>query len=96
MSFRKIAAITEQGEKPFISIYDLEFLKRKRVLYLSGDCEAQEFVTFAFTNDGKYLLAVSGEPDWSLYYFNWEKGKMESSCKATVVGNSGTVAQVSS
>lgn len=39
-------------------------------------------------------MVVSGEPDWSLYYFNWEKGKMESSCKATVVGNAGTVAQV--
>lgn len=91
---RKVAAITEDGDKPFITIYDLESLKRKRVLSLSSDCDAREFVTFTFTNDGKYVLAVTGAPDWSLYAFNWEKGKMESSCKATVPGNPGTVAQV--
>ncbi|KAJ1523827.1 hypothetical protein ONE63_010385 [Megalurothrips usitatus] len=91
---RKIAAITEHGEKPLITIYDLESLKRKRVLTLPGESDAREFVTFAFTNDGKGILAVTGEPDWSLYSFNWEKGKMESSCKATVIGNSGTVAQI--
>lgn len=91
--FRKIVALTEEGRKPIISIYDLETLKRKKILSLS-DITA-EFVSFTFTNDGKGVLAVTGEPDWSLYSFNWEKGKMESTCKATVVGNAGTVAQVS-
>ena len=90
--------MTSHGDKLTIALYDVASMKRKKVLVLGEatdtTADGAEFVSYAFTFDSKGILAVTGEPDWMLYFFNWEKGKLESSCRATVPGSTGTVAQV--
>lgn len=56
---------------------------------------AREFACVQFTYDSKYLVAVTGEPDWYLYYYNWDKGKVESHAKAQNPSGQGTVESVS-
>nr|CAD7457121.1 unnamed protein product [Timema tahoe] len=90
----KMAAVSERGDRPSISIYDLGTLKRKRVLNLPSDMTALEFVSLSFTHDGKCVAAVAGEPDWMLMFYNWEKGKIDSMTKANNLNNPGPVVQV--
>ncbi|XP_072157636.1 cilia- and flagella-associated protein 57 [Bemisia tabaci] len=79
---RQYVAVGEKGDKPSISVYNLSSLQREKVLRLPFETQSQEFVCLSFTCDNRYLVAVSGDPDWMLYYYNWEKGKVESSAKA--------------
>nr|CAD7580149.1 unnamed protein product [Timema californicum] len=90
----KMAAVSEKGDRPSISMYDLGTLKRKRVLNLPSDMTALEFVSLSFTHDGKCVAAVAGEPDWMLIFYNWEKGKIDSLTKANSLNNPGPVVQV--
>lgn len=55
---------------------------------------AKEFIAVQFTWDSKYLVAITGEPDWMLYYYNWECGKIESYIKAQNPNGNGFVTQV--
>lgn len=54
-----------------------------------------QFVAVHFTWDSKYVVAVTSEPDWMLYYYNWESGKIESQTKAQNPNGQGRVTQVS-
>ena len=94
--WRKVVAVAEKGEKPCITIYDLERLKKRKVLGQTPETSAQEFVSLAFSFDGKYLAAVLGDPDWTTIYFNWDKGKVDSTIKPSFLrgGNVGTITQV--
>ncbi|KAJ9581156.1 hypothetical protein L9F63_023661, partial [Diploptera punctata] len=77
----KVVAVAEKGEKPSITIYDLERLKKRRVLGQSLETMAEEFISLAFSFDGKYLAAVLGDPDWTTVYYHWDKGKIDSTIK---------------
>ncbi|KAL2735709.1 cilia- and flagella-associated protein 57 [Vespula squamosa] len=82
---KKYAAICETGEKPTISIYDLHSLRRRKSLGIPYEAHnAIKFNCIDFTFDNKYLVAVTGEPDQTMLFYNWERGKVESSLK---VGN---------
>lgn len=85
----------EQGQKPYITIYDLTTYKRRKILTVPFETTATEFACLQFTFDSKYLIAVTGEPDWILYYYNWDKGKVESHAKAQNSSGQGTVTSVS-
>ncbi|XP_037969047.2 cilia- and flagella-associated protein 57 [Plutella xylostella] len=89
--------IAEEGQKPIITIYDLTTYKRRKILTvpeLTENPTAREFACLQFTYDSKYLVAVTGDPDWSLYYYNWDKGKVESHAKAQNPSGQGTVDNV--
>jgi hypothetical protein len=43
----------------------------------------QEFVSLAFSSDGKYLAAQAGTPDWMLALWVWEKSKLVATAKST-------------
>lgn len=87
--------VVEKGDKASISIYDLTTLKRKKALCLPFESAAQEFATISFTYDSKFLIGVLGAPDWTMLCYNWEKGKVDSSTKATIPGCPGPVTKVS-
>ena len=76
---RKFAALCETGEKPLISIWDLQSLKRKRLLGIPYDTTGaiSSFKCLDFSFDSKYIAAVTSENQAMLFY-NWEKGKLES------------------
>ncbi|XP_039752116.1 cilia- and flagella-associated protein 57 [Pararge aegeria] len=87
--------IAEEGQKPIITIYDLTTYKRRKILTVPFEnSTAREFACVQFTFDSKYLVAITGEPDWYLYYYNWDKGKVESHAKAQNPSAQGTVESV--
>ncbi|KAG9354407.1 hypothetical protein JZ751_001116, partial [Albula glossodonta] len=74
---RRYLAVSERGEKGIISVYDVqnEHNKKRKVLS-GGDILVQDFVCMAFSHDSKYLIGQSGPPDWTLYYWLWQKQKV--------------------
>lgn len=44
---------------------------------------AQEYVSMAFSPDGKLLLAQGGAPEWNLVLWVWEKSKVAATIKTT-------------
>lgn len=47
-----------------------------------------------FTFDSKSLICVTNEPDWSLYAFKCERGRLWSRGKAVSALTPGTITQV--
>ncbi|KAF5909918.1 collagen alpha-1(IX) chain-like, partial [Clarias magur] len=90
---RHYLAVSERREQGTITIYDLQNKQcfKKQVL-TGGSIDIQEFVCLAFSADSKYLLGQSGAPDWTLYYWEWEKNEVIALVKTTRVG---LVSQVS-
>ncbi|KAL0901492.1 hypothetical protein ABMA27_006736 [Loxostege sticticalis] len=87
--------IAEEGQKPIITIYDLTTYKRRKILTVPFEnSTAREFACVQFTYDSKYIVAITGEPDWYLYYYNWDKGKVESHAKAQNPSGQGVVESV--
>ncbi|KAK2582891.1 hypothetical protein KPH14_008965 [Odynerus spinipes] len=82
---KKYVAICETGEKPTISIFDLSSLRRRKSLGIPYEGHNTiKFNCIGFSFDSKYLAAVTGEPDQTMLFYNWERGKVESSLK---IGN---------
>lgn len=99
--FRRWLALNEiaeeSGQKPIITVYDLTTYKRRKILTVPFEnCSAKEFACIQFTFDSKYLVAITGEPDWYLYFYNWDKGKVESHAKAQNPSGQGIVESVRS
>lgn len=84
---RRYVAIAEKGEKATITIYDLNTLRKKKVLS-SAEVQSTEFVSLAFSPDSKYLVSQGGRPDWTLLYWTWEKAKVMAVTKSTNQMNS--------
>lgn len=84
---RRYVAIAEKGEKATITIYDLNTLRKKKVLS-SPEVQSNEFVSLAFSPDSKYLVSQGGRPDWTLLYWTWEKAKVMAVTKSTNQMNS--------
>ncbi|XP_031833358.1 testes of unusual size [Nomia melanderi] len=79
---KKYVATCEVGERPTISVYDVQTLKRRKVLGIPYEApEVTKFTCAGFSFDNKYLAAVTGEPDQKMLYYNWERGKLESKIK---------------
>lgn len=90
-------AVAERGEKPSITLYDPFTYKRKRQIIITHpdrEFTANDITAAAFTFDSKRLIVVIGEPDFHLFAFKVEKGKLESDCRANNTNQTGTVVQV--
>ncbi|KAI8585396.1 WD40-repeat-containing domain protein [Geranomyces variabilis] len=72
---KRYIAIAERGEKPLCALYDLHTLRRRKTLS-TMETESKDFVCIAFSADAKYILTQSGAPDWTLFYWSWEKAKV--------------------
>ena len=81
---QRFVAVAEQGPTPIITIWDVvgAVARRKKVI-MGKDLHCQAFVSMAFSPDSKYLAVQGGRPDWTLYYWNWEKPKLMASVKST-------------
>ncbi|KOX70977.1 WD repeat-containing protein 65 [Melipona quadrifasciata] len=92
---KKYVAICDIGEKPTISIYDIDTLKRRKLLGIPYDApDVTRFTCIEFTFDNKHLAAVTGEPDQTMLFYNWEKGKVESSIKVGIPQNPSAIVEV--
>ena len=49
----------------------------KKRTFLSMDCSATKYVALSFdpSEESRYLVALSGEPDWMVVYWNWSSPK---------------------
>jgi len=77
--------VAEKGDKkkPTISIYDLDSMKRKKLLTVLTDLKTDNFINIKFSFDDTYLAALTNGPDFMMYYYNWENSKIESYVKAS-------------
>ncbi|KAL0966818.1 hypothetical protein UPYG_G00300520 [Umbra pygmaea] len=81
---RRYLAVSERGEKATITVFDLQHEQnRKRKVLSGGDAAVLEFVCMAFSPDSKYLIGQAGAPDWTLFYWMWEKQKVMALVKTT-------------
>lgn len=85
---KRYLAVSELGDRPIITIYDLQHeLFRKKKVLMAGDLTIAEFVSMSFSPDCKYLIAQSSGPDWVLFYWKWERQKVMATVKATTNTN---------
>eukprot|EP00102_Acyrthosiphon_pisum_P002329 XP_001943650.2 PREDICTED: cilia- and flagella-associated protein 57-like [Acyrthosiphon pisum] len=82
---KNVIAVAEKGDKkkPTISIYDLDSMKRKKLLTVLTDLKTDNFINIKFSFDDTYLAALTNGPDFMMYYYNWENSKIESYVKAS-------------
>ncbi|KAL3318606.1 Cilia- and flagella-associated protein 57 [Cichlidogyrus casuarinus] len=78
---RHIAVAERLTDRPVICIYDAGALRRKKTLSVPGEVSFVDFVSLAFSSDSKYLAALSAGPDYTLFYYSWEKGVLLASVK---------------
>ncbi|XP_072543115.1 cilia- and flagella-associated protein 57 isoform X2 [Salminus brasiliensis] len=84
---RRYLAVAERREKGTITVYDLQHEQsRKRKVLTGGEVPVREFVCMAFSPDSKYLLGQAGGPEWTLFYWVWEKHKVMATVKTTSTG----------
>ena len=81
---KKYVAVAERAERGMVSVCDLHTLKRRKVL-AAPDVLSKEYVSLAFSPDGKILAAQGVAPDWTLVLWAWEKSKVIASAKASNV-----------
>lgn len=81
---------------PVATLWCAETYKKKRTLTIPTDkgIITNRYVAVDFTFNSKHIILVTGEPDWSLYCFKCDKGRLESSARANNANNTGTVVQV--
>ena len=72
---RNLIAFTEYGDRPLLTVYDLENRKKLKLLRCA-EFKSHDVVSLAFSHDSKYILVQGGHPDYQLVYFFWEKGKV--------------------
>ncbi|RKO87723.1 WD40-repeat-containing domain protein [Blyttiomyces helicus] len=77
---KRYVAVSERGERPVCNVYDTHSLRRKKSL-VAPETESKEFVCVAFSSDARYIITQSGAPDWTLYYWSWEKSKLMSTVR---------------
>ncbi|XP_061115383.1 cilia- and flagella-associated protein 57-like [Conger conger] len=73
---RLYLAVSERGEKGTITVYELQqdYIRKRKVL--SGEGPFPVFVCMAFSHDSQYLIGQSGGPDWTLFFWIWQKSKL--------------------
>jgi cilia- and flagella-associated protein 57 len=77
---KKFIAVAEKAEKGLVTVFDVQTLKRRRLL-TTLESSSKEFVSVAFSQDAKFLVALGGAPDFTLVVWIWEKAKYVASVK---------------
>ncbi|GLC59167.1 hypothetical protein PLESTB_001455600 [Pleodorina starrii] len=81
-SNKKLLAVAERSDKAMISVYDMQTLKRRKVL-VSSDAGSKEYVSLSFSGDGKMLIGQGGAPEYNVVLWVWDKSKVASVVKTT-------------
>ncbi|KAM9326708.1 cilia- and flagella-associated protein 57 [Gastrophryne carolinensis] len=86
---RRYLAVSEKGpEKATITICDLASMPfKKRKVLSAADIFSHELISIAFSPDSKYLVALTGAPDWQIIFWMWEKQKVMATVRADSQNN---------
>ena len=76
------------------TIFDIHSQKKKKTLpdqdVACNDYESKEFLSCAFSTkkelEGNILITLTGEPDWMLMLWDWEKQKVLSKVNIGITG----------
>lgn len=79
-SNKRYLALAQKAQQPTVVIYDMQTFRKRKVLY-PVDAESREFISVAFSADGKFIATQTGGPDWKLYLWSWEKAKLMGSTR---------------
>ena len=73
---KKFMAVCERAERAICAIYDITTQRRRKIL-TSSDCLSKEYISVAFSNQSEksHILTLSGEPDWMIILWQWDKSK---------------------
>jgi len=82
---KRLLAVAEHGPgRGVVCIREFDGTKRtKRKKRELRSPDGAEFVSVAFSNDGKLLLTQGGAPNWQLTLWSWEKAKVIASVRTT-------------
>ncbi|XP_029007881.1 cilia- and flagella-associated protein 57 [Betta splendens] len=81
---RRFLAVCERGDTAAVTVLDLQHEQgRKRKVLTPGDSPALDLVCVAFSPDSKYLIGQTGDPDWTLVLWLWEKQKVLATVKSS-------------
>jgi WD40 repeat protein len=70
-------------KKASIHIFDLHSFKRKRIFKSTDGAGTKEFLSIVYSNDGKAIIAQGVAPEYNLFIWSIEKGKLLHSAKST-------------
>ena len=73
---KRVVAVAERGDHPQIHVFDLRTFRRKKALVASDTMISKEFVALSFSADDRFILSISGAPDWKLTLWSWSKGQI--------------------
>lgn len=79
---KQYIAICERGEKAQCVIFDIHTQRKRKTLpELEQECNdytSKEFVSVAFSpkNEKHHLITLTGEPDFQLLFWQWDKIKI--------------------
>lgn len=70
-------------KKASIHIFDLHTFKRKKILKSTDAGGTKEFLSITYSRDGKSIIAQGAAPDYNIFIWSIEKGKLLLSAKTT-------------
>ena len=89
---KKYLAVCEKAERARCTIYDIQTQRKKKDMPDSeadiSDYSAREFVSCCFSpkNEKQHLITLTGEPDWLLLFWQWDKNKILASINIGLTG----------
>ncbi|RKP19770.1 WD40 repeat-like protein [Rozella allomycis CSF55] len=90
--FLAVAELSTVMGQATISVLDMTTMRKRRVLNVMD--MNTPFTNVVFSHDNKFILASTGEPDWCIFYWSWEKGNLIGQQKISMPVN-GTIEQIS-
>ena len=84
---KRVCAVAERGDHPQIHVFDLRTFRRKKALVASDTMVSKEFIALAFSADDRFILSISGAPDWKLTFWSWSKGQIIAETPISPAGN---------
>jgi hypothetical protein len=85
-------AVCEKTEHAMCTIYDIHSQKKKKVLpdqdIRCSDYESKVFLSACFhpKQENKFILTLTGEPDWCLLLWDWDKLKVMNKIGVGITG----------
>jgi len=89
---KKYLAVCEKTDHAMCTIYDIHSQKKKKTLpdqdINCNDYESKEFLSCAFSwkNENQFIITLTGEPDWTLLLWDWDKLKVITKISIGITG----------
>ena len=89
---KKYLAVCERTNKALCTIYDINSQKKKKTLpdpdVECKDFQSREFLSACFNpkDENRYIVTLTGQPDWQLILWDWEKLKIITKINIGITG----------